>query len=126
MKRIIAVVIVVAFAPPVLAGSLESVSPAGRYALTAADCKAGDIFATVTERLLALPTYACKGVEYDQTESKGGRALYSVTAKSCVGEEGRAKPDRFTLAVESETLQILWSDGTKSARLARCGAKGVK
>jgi hypothetical protein len=111
---------------PAAAGSLDSLSPAGRYALSPADCTGGEIFATLTETTLALPTYACTGVDYDQAENKGGRALYAVTAKSCAGEEGRPKPDKFSLVAEGASLRILWRDGTKSALLTRCAARGRK
>jgi len=112
---------------PAQAGSLAAVSPAGRYALTSADCKAGEIFATLTDSAVTLPTYSCKGVDYDQTENKGGRALYAVSAKSCIGEEeAKGKPAAFKLVVEGDALQFLWSDGTQSAKLTRCAAKGRK
>jgi hypothetical protein len=113
-------------AAPAWAGSLDGASPAGRYALSDAECKADDVFATLTAKTLTLPTYACKGVAYDQTESKGGRALYAVAAKSCGGEEGPSKPDKFKIVVEGDTLQFLWANGTKSAQLVRCAGAGRK
>jgi hypothetical protein len=107
-----------------LAGSLASVSPKGHYALGNAACKAKDYFATLTETTLDLPTYSCTGVSYDQTESRGGHVNYHVTAKSCAGEEtGQPRADAFALAIEGDALQILWRDGTKSAKLARCPVK---
>jgi hypothetical protein len=107
-----------------LAGSLQGVLPTGRYALDMASCKAKDYFATLTETALALPTFSCKGVEYDQTEDKGGRQTYAVTAKACMGEESdKPRPDKFGLVVENDALQILWADGTKSAKLPRCPRK---
>ena len=107
-----------------LAGSLANISPKGRYALAEAGCKAKDYFATLTETTLDLPTYSCKGVSYDQTESKGGQATYQVTAKACAGEEmGKPRADAFALTIEGDVLQILWRDGTKSAKLARCPVK---
>ncbi|WP_018264621.1 hypothetical protein [Methylosinus sp. LW4] len=109
------------FAGAAQAGSLDAHSPIGRYALDAASCKAKDYFATLEETKLTLPTYSCEGVEYDETENKGGRALFSVTARACSGEEG-GKPhrDAFKLTLEGGVLRFLWSDGTKSAGLVRC------
>ncbi|TLG73984.1 hypothetical protein [Methylocystis sp. B8] len=108
-------------AAPAIAASVNKDSPAGRYALDAAACKAKDYFATITESEAVLPTFSCKGVDYDQTENKGGRALYKATAKSCVGEESNEPhKDSFTLIVDSAGLQILWADGTKSAVFTRC------
>lgn len=106
---------------PALAASVSKDSPAGRYAFDAAGCKAKDYFVTLTESEAVLPTFSCTGVDYDQTENKGGRAVYKASAKSCVGEES-AKPrkEAFTLIVDAAGLQILWADGTKSAVFARC------
>ena len=104
-------------------GSLDAHSPLGRYALDAASCKAKDYFATLDEKRLTLPTYGCQGVDYDETENKGGRALFAVTARACSGEED-AKPhrDAFQMTLENGALQFLWKDGTKSAKLVRCSA----
>ena len=105
-----------------MAASLEGASPAGRYALNAGACKAKDYFLTVTDSTFVLQTYSCKNVSYDQTENASGRALYTATAKACVGEESNtAKSDSFKLVTEAGTLQILWRDGTKSGRMIRCG-----
>jgi len=108
-------------AAPALAASVNKDSPAGRYALDAAACKAKDYFVTITESETVLPTFSCKGVDYDQTENKGGRAIYKATAKSCMGEESvKPRQETFTLIVDAVGLQILWADGTKSAVFPRC------
>ncbi len=106
-----------------LAGSLDSLSPSGRYALDEKSCKAKDYFATLTATMIILPTYTCKGVDYDQTEKKGGRAVFAVRAKSCIGED-TAKPasDAFSLTLEDDILQFTWKDGSQSAKLRRCPA----
>lgn len=105
------------------AGSLDAHSPLGRYALNEAGCKAKDYFATLEEKRLSLPTYACEGVDYDETENRGGRALFSVKALACSGEDD-AKPrrDAFKMTLDNGALQFLWSDGTRSAKLIRCSA----
>ncbi len=96
--------------------------PAGRYALDNAACKAEDYFVTLSEDAITLPTLGCKGVSYDQTENKAGRAVYAVTARSCLGEEpGQPRKESFTLVLEAPGLRILWADGTKSAVFTRCG-----
>lgn len=116
--------LVLLLAGAALAGSLDSLSPAGRYALDAKDCKAKDYFATLTETMIILPTYACKGVDYDQTEKKSGRAVFAVRAKSCVGEEtAKPAPDEFSLSLEDDILQFTWKDGSQSAQLRRCPAR---
>ncbi|WP_424362645.1 hypothetical protein [Methylocystis parvus] len=108
-------------AAPALAASVDKDSPVGRYALDAAACKAKDHFVTLTESEARMPTFGCKGVDYDQTENKDGRAVYKATAKSCVGEES-AKPHKatFTLVLDPAGLQFLWADNSKSAVLTRC------
>jgi len=105
------------------AGSLEAHSPLGRYALNEASCKAKDYFATLEATRLTLPTYGCEDVDYDETENKGGRALFAVKARACSSEED-AKPhrDAFQMTLENGALQFLWKDGTKSAKLVRCSA----
>lgn len=105
------------------AASLDALSPAGRYALDAAGCKAKDYFATLGETKITLPTYSCEGVDYDQTEKRGGRAVYVVHAKACVGEEAqKAAPAEFSLTLEDGVLQFHWKDGSMSARLRHCPA----
>lgn len=110
-------------AAPALAASVDKDSPVGRYALDAVACKAKDYFVTLAETEATLPTFGCKGVDYDQTENKGGRAVYKATAPACVGEES-AKPrkETFTLVLDATGLQIHWSDGSKSAVLKRCAS----
>ncbi len=109
------------FATPALGASAEKDSPAGRYALDAAACKAKDYFVTLTDTEATLPTLACKGVDYDQTENKGGRAVYKVTARSCAGEEpGKPRKETFILTLDPKGMQILWADGSKSAVFTRC------
>ncbi|PWB81047.1 MAG: hypothetical protein C3F11_16255 [Methylocystaceae bacterium] len=106
-----------------LAGSLDGLTPAGRYALDAAGCKVKDYFATLTETAIVLPTFSCEGVAFDQTEKRAGRAVFIARAKACVGEETlKAAPDAFSLALEDGVLQFSWKDGTKSAKLRRCPA----
>jgi hypothetical protein len=108
-------------AAPALAASVDKDSPVGRYALDAAACKAKDYFVTLTETEARLPTFGCKGVDYDQTENKGGRAVYKATATSCVGEESaKSRKETFTLVLDAAGLRILWADGTKSAVFTRC------
>jgi hypothetical protein len=82
---------------------------------------AKDDFVAITQSQAILPAFGRKSVACDQTESKGGRAVYKASAKSCVGEES-AKPrkEAFTLVVDAAGLQIFWADGTKSAVFARC------
>ncbi len=110
-----------AMAAPALAASVDKDSPAGRYALDASACKAQEFFVTITASETVLPTFNCKGVTYDQTESTGGRSVYKVTAKSCVSEESsKARKESFTVVVDAAGLQILWSNGTKSAVFTRC------
>ncbi|WP_330082624.1 hypothetical protein [Methylocystis iwaonis] len=107
---------------PALAASAGKDSPVGRYALDGAACKAKDYFVTLTDDAVTLPTLGCKGVSYDQTENKGGRAVYAVTARSCLGEEpGQPRKESFTLVLDAAGLQILWADGAKSAVFMRCG-----
>jgi hypothetical protein len=120
----LAILLAAIAASPALAASSDKDTPAGRYASDASACKAKDYFVTITASETILPTFSCKGVSYDQTENKGGRAVYKAEAKSCMGEES-AKPrkERFTLVVDSAGLQILWADGTKSAVFARCAEK---
>jgi hypothetical protein len=106
---------------PALAASVDKDSPLGRYSLDAAACKAKDYFVTLTENEAVLPTFSCKGVDYDQSENKGGRAIYKASAKSCVGEESNEpRKETFTLVVDAAGLQILWADGSKSAVFTRC------
>jgi hypothetical protein len=108
-------------AAPALAASVTKDSPTGRYALDSAACKAKDYFVTITESEAVLPTFSCKGVDYDQTENKGGRAIYKATAQSCIGEESvKPRKEAFTLITDSAGLQIFWADGTKSAVFTRC------
>lgn len=103
------------------AGSLDAHSPLGRYALNEAGCKAKDYFATLEEKKLTLPTYACEGVDYDETENEGGRALFSVKARACSGEDdAKRHRDAFKMTLDNGALQFLWSDGTKSVKLIRC------
>ena len=118
----LALVLIAGLSGSACAASLEGASSAGRCALDAGACKAKDYFLTITDTTFVLQTYSCKGVAYDQSENKGGRALYAVTAKACVGEDSNtAKPDSFKLVADSGTMQILWRDGTKSGRMIRCG-----
>jgi hypothetical protein len=114
-------VILALISAPALAASLGKESPVGRYALDAAACKAKDYFVTLTESEAMLPTFSCKGVDYDQTENKGGRAVYQASAKACVGEESmKPRKETFTLVVDAAGLQIIWADGSKSAVFTRC------
>jgi len=109
------------FSGPAIAASVDKETPAGRFALDTAACKAGDIFATIGAKTLTLPTFSCEKVGFDQTENKGGRALWSVDAKACSGEEdSRPKPQTFKIALDDRGLQIFWKDGTRSAVLVRC------
>lgn len=106
------------------AGSLDGLSPIGRYAVDAKSCKAKNYFATLTASTIVLPTYSCEGVDYDQTEKTGARAVFAVRAKSCLGEES-SKPsaDEFSLTLDDGVLQFTWKDGSKSAKLRRCAAR---
>ncbi|MGD9659222.1 MAG: hypothetical protein AB7U61_16560 [Methylocystis sp.] len=119
MRRL--VLILALTSAPSFAASVGKDSPAGRYALDLAACKAKDYFVTLTESEAALPTFSCKGVDYDQTENNSGRAVYKATAKACIGEESNKPREKaFTLIVDAAGLQILWADGAKSAVFTRC------
>lgn len=104
----------VALAAPAFAagaGPLDNVSPAGRYATDKKGCAEKDYFLTLTDRRMDLPTYSCEGLAIDQSENKGGRAVYRVKAKSCVGEDGKRSPDAFGLETKDGALRILWKEG---------------
>ncbi|MEF3365993.1 hypothetical protein V3H18_05530 [Methylocystis sp. 9N] len=120
MRRALAIIAALA-AAPIHAASVDKDTPAGRYAIDAASCKAKDYFVTVTAKETVLPTFSCKDVSYDQTENKGGRAVYQATSSKCFGEESvQPRKESFTLIVDAAGLQIVWSDGSKSAVFARC------
>lgn len=103
------------------AQSVSKTSLAGRYGLDKASCVAKDYFATVKETGFDLPVMSCKGVEFDQTESKGGVESYSAKAQSCIGEgQTKGRPAVFRVVRKSGTIQFFWSDGTKSGVLTRC------
>ncbi|MFO1102423.1 MAG: hypothetical protein U1E20_05905 [Methylocystis sp.] len=119
MRRL--AVILALMSAPALAASVGKDSPIGRYALDAAACTAKDYFVTLTENEAVLPTFSCKGVDYDQTENKGARAIYKANATSCVGEESmKPHKETFTLIVDAAGQQIVWADATKSAVFTRC------
>lgn len=119
MKRIALPLMLLA--TPAFAASAEKDTPNGRYAMDAAACKAKEYFVTITDESTTLPTFGCKGVDYDQTENGNGRVIWTATAASCVGETN-TKPHKesFRLLIEAGTLRILWSNGTKSAVFTRC------
>jgi hypothetical protein len=111
-------------AAPAFAASIDKDTPAGRYATDASACKAKDYFVTITASEAILPTFSCKGVSYDQTENKGGRAVYKASAAACMGEESvKPRKESFSLVVDAAGLRILWADGTKSAVFTRCPGK---
>jgi len=106
-----------------MAQSARAPSLNGRYAFGPAECKAKDYFATIKETSFDLPVYSCKGVTYDQIESRGGLDTYRVTAKSCVGEMAvKGKPNTLTILREKGSIRFRWADGSTGAPLVRCGA----
>jgi hypothetical protein len=108
--------------PALAQASMAGLTPAGRYGLDAASCRAGDIFATLTTSRIDLPTVSCTGVDYDQTGNAGGVTTWSVSAKACF-EEGatRGKPMRFRITREAGgAIRFHWADGTRSGTLTRC------
>lgn len=110
-------------AVPALAASVNKDRLDGRYAQDARARKAQDFFVTITGDSVVLPAFSCEGVAFDQIENKGGRAVYKVSAASCVDEEStKPRKESFTLVRDGAGLRILWRDGTKSAVFKRCGA----
>lgn len=108
-------------ATPAIAQSVSKQSLAGRYALNKAACTARDYFATVKDNAFDLPVFSCTGVDFDQSESKGGVDTYKATAKKCTGEgDVTGKPQKFGVIRKDGTIQFLWSDGTKSGILVKC------
>lgn len=119
MKKLFCL-LAVCVAAPAFAASVENVTPTGKYALKKADC-GNELFVTLTPKRVDFLTYSCDKVAYDQTENKGGKVTYAVTSKACIGEEDtKPKADHFTLVLENDTLQVLWADGTKSAKAVLC------
>ncbi len=108
-----------------LTGAAAQPAPApqpGRYALSLAECRAGDIFLTLGKDRLDLPVMSCTGLAFTAEAAGGGDvARWLVAAKQCNAEGGgKPGPQRFHLEARGTSLQILWADGTKSARMTRC------
>lgn len=109
-------------APAIAAGGQAPVPQPGRYALDAAACKANDIFLTLTADRLDLPVFSCIGLEYDQQSVRGDTAIWAVRGRKCQGEQAaRPGPQRFRIEAQGTSLQILWPNGERSARMLRCG-----
>lgn len=110
---------------PGLSAAAAQPAPApqpGRYALSLAECRAGDIFLTLGKDRLDLPVMSCMGLAFTPEPAGGGDvARWQVAARQCNAEGGgKPGPQRFRLEARGTSLQILWADGTKSARMARC------
>ncbi|MCZ8185271.1 MAG: hypothetical protein O9308_02735 [Beijerinckiaceae bacterium] len=107
---------------PALGQTAPAPAP-GRYALTQAECRSGEIFLTLAKDRLDLPVLSCTGLAFTPEASGGGdRERWSVSAKACTAEgEEKPAPKRFRLEARGTALRILWADGTNSAWMARCG-----
>lgn len=119
----IAAILLAACAGPAFAQSSRAPSPAGRYALDAAACEAGDIFATMTAERIDFPVFSCIAVEYDQIQDSGGVEMYEVYGRCVTEGESREFPHRFHVVKSGDALQVRWSDGTESAILVACAAQ---
>ena len=103
------------------AASLEALSPAGRYGLDAADCRANAIFVTVTEDSVTFPVFSCRGVSFDMAAKTGDIATFKGIAKACLAEgQSQASVRTFRLVKDGTSVQFFWEDGTRSGKLLRC------
>ena len=107
---------------PALGQSAPAPQP-GRYAITLAECRSGEIFLTLAKDRLDLPVLSCTGLAFTPEAPGGGDlARWSVSARTCTAEgEDKPAPKRFRIEARGTALRILWADGTKSAWMARCG-----
>jgi hypothetical protein len=88
----------------------------GRWAPDAKACKAEEVY-SFEGAGLSTPTFGCETAKYT-ADGKG----WKVHSSQCSGEDPDQKPYDldFSLAVEGGKLQILWDDGSKSAKLMKC------
>jgi hypothetical protein len=86
----------------------------GKWASKPADC--GEPLFTFSAKKVFGATFACESAKYS---AEG--AEWKGVATQCSTEDGKSPNMSFRLAMRDGKLQVVWDDGTKSDRLARCG-----
>lgn len=89
----------------------------GNWATSAEECEANPLI-ILSEDNAAGATFGCESASY----AKDGDG-WKVAAKRCAAEGDEVTPAdmTFRIAIDGGKLQVFWDDGTKSAKLVRCG-----